>query len=67
MNRYVYDGPVMEFGNCVSKRWSGETFAESEKKARSNLSFRWKREHGRSAGCKITLSGNVKLIDRKGF
>ena len=38
MNLYLYDGPVMEFDNCVANRWTASTRAVSEKKARSNLS-----------------------------
>ena len=37
MNRYVYDGPVMEFDTCVTRRWKASTYAVSEKKAKSNL------------------------------
>lgn len=35
MNMYSYDGPVMEFDNCVANRWIASTRAVSEKKARS--------------------------------
>lgn len=37
MNLYLYDGPVMEFDNCVANRWTASTRAVSEKKARSIL------------------------------
>ena len=39
MNLYLYDGPVMEFDNCVANRWTASTRAVSEKKARSNLTY----------------------------
>lgn len=39
MNRYMYDGPVMEFNICVANRWQGSTYAASEQKARSNLAY----------------------------
>lgn len=32
MNQYAYDGPVMEFENCVAHRWKSTTYAVSEKK-----------------------------------
>ena len=32
MNMYSYDGPVMEFDNCVANRWIASTRAVSEKK-----------------------------------
>lgn len=43
MNRYSYKGPVMEFEQCVSNNWEGTTYASSEKKARSNLAYQYKR------------------------
>ena len=42
MNMYSYDGPVMEFDNCVANRWIASTRAVSEKKARSNLTYQLK-------------------------
>ena len=44
MNLYLYDGPVMEFDNCVANRWTASTRAVSEKKARSNLTYQLKRK-----------------------
>lgn len=62
MNRYVYDGPVMEFGTCIMARWKASTYAISEKKARSNLAYRFKRENNRTPNTKITLPDKVKLV-----
>ncbi len=59
MNRYSYNGPVKEFDRIISLGWSGETFAKSEKKARNNLAFQYKRSHGRSASSKISLPGKL--------
>ena len=47
MNQYAYDGPVMEFENCVAHRWKSTTYAVSEKKARSNLVYQFKKQHNR--------------------
>ena len=44
MNIYSYDGPVMEFDNCVANRWIASTRAVSEKKARSNLTYQFKKK-----------------------
>ena len=44
MNLYLYDGPVMEFDNCVANRWTASTRAVSEKKARSNLTYQFKKK-----------------------
>ena len=60
---YSYDGPVMEFGRIVAERWSGETTAPSEKKARSNLAYQFKQEFDKAPTSKITLPGICKIIN----
>lgn len=65
MNQYMYDGPVMEFGTCVASRWRGSTYAVSEKKARSNLAYQFKKNNNRISGARITLPGKVKMV--KGY
>lgn len=42
MNLYLYDGPVTSFGTIVTNRWKGSTYAMSDRKARSNLTFQYK-------------------------
>lgn len=61
MNRYSYKGPVMEFERCVSNNWEGTTYATSEKKARSNLAYQYKRQYNKIATARITLPG--KLVE----
>ena len=58
MNLYLYDGPVMEFDNCVANRWtaSHERFL---KKARSNLTYQFKKKNNRLPGTKIILPGKL--------
>lgn len=63
MNKYIYNGPVMEFDKCVANNWKGETTAVSEKKARSNLAFKYKKEHGKLPTCKITIPGKITVIE----
>ena len=58
-NLYMYSGPVEEFGRCIDSKWSAETVASSEKKARSNLVFRYKMETGRAPYSKISLPGKI--------
>ena len=36
MDLYSYTGPVTMFDRCVANCWKGETYASSEKKAKSN-------------------------------
>lgn len=63
MNKYIYNGPVMEFGTCVMNRWSGETMAVSEAKAKNNLTYQYKKSHNRLAGTKVTLPGKIILAN----
>ena len=55
MNQYMYDGPVMEFDTCVANRWQGSTYAASEKKARSNLVYQFKKKTNRIPSTRIQL------------
>lgn len=60
---YSYDGPVLEFDKCIANNWKATTCAISEKKARSNLTFRFKKEHGKNAGTKISLPGKITRVE----
>ena len=59
MNTYYYNGPVMEFDRVISTHWTGTTSADSEKKAKSNLAYRFKTENNRMPNSKITLPGKM--------
>lgn len=61
--KYVYDGPVLEFDKLVANHWKGETMALSEKKARSNLAYQYKKKNNRNAGIKATLPGEIKMVN----
>lgn len=63
MNKYSYSGPVMEFDRCVADHWEGSTYAVSEKRARVNLTFRYKQEHYLLANAKISLPGKIIMVD----
>lgn len=56
---YTYDGPVYEFENCINRRWLGSTYADSELKARNNLSYQYKRQYKRSVSSKLRLPGKL--------
>ena len=62
MPRWVYNCPVMEFDTCIANHWRGETFAPSETKAKSNLTYQFKKKNNRIASSKITLPGDLKII-----
>lgn len=59
MQRYQYDGPVMSFDNCIAHRWTAETTAPTEAKAKSNLAYRYKKENGLVPNTKIVLPGKL--------
>lgn len=44
MNEYLYEGPVLQFDEVIDRHYKATTWAISEKKARSNLTYRWKRK-----------------------
>lgn len=44
MPLYSYDGPVMKFNVCVDHHWKGQTEAPTEAKAKSNLTFQYKKQ-----------------------
>ena len=44
MKKYIYEGPVTEFGRIIDNCWHGETMAISPSKAKSNLIFRFKKQ-----------------------
>jgi hypothetical protein len=62
MKLYSYDGPVMEFDRCVANRWKASTYAVSEKKARSNLTYQYKKRNNKLPNTMITLPGKIILI-----
>ena len=61
-NKYVYNGPVTQYDRCITGYWRGETVAQTEKKARSNLTYQVKKQMNLLAGTKVTLPGNIKII-----
>lgn len=63
MNLYFYDGPVLEFERIIANHWSGSTRAETEKKARSNLAFQFKKQYGREPRSMITIPGKLTIIE----
>jgi hypothetical protein len=53
----------MEFSKCIATRWIGSTYAVSEKKARNNLAYQFKKKNNRISGAKITLPGKLEIIE----
>lgn len=61
-NEYFYSGPVKEFDTIINSKWEAKTTAVSEAKARSNLVYRYKKEHGKSPSAQIKLTGKIQVI-----
>ena len=58
MNYYTYNGPVANnFGQIITNKWVGETYANTDKKAKSNLNYQFKKQFG------LLQTANVKLIN----
>lgn len=62
MAKYSYDGPVLIFGICVADHWKGTTIAVSENKARSNLTYQYKKKNNQLPGTKVELPGVITLV-----
>lgn len=56
---YSYTGPVMQFNQCIANNWSATTYAVSEAKARSNLTYRFKKEYNKAPNAKIILPNRI--------
>lgn len=52
----------MEFNNCLVARWKGTTYAESENKARNNLTYQFKKNNNKLPNSKIILPGKIFLM-----
>ena len=65
MKQYTYDGPVVRFGKCIAHRWTASTYAPTERKARSNLEYRFKKDNNMIPSTQITLPGNIVMVDER--
>ena len=63
MNKYIYDGPVSEANHLIVNNWHGETWANSESKAKTNLAYQFKKASNRPSMAKITLHGKIKMVE----
>lgn len=61
MYYYDYSGPVMEFGKRIADEWRSSTYAVSEKKAISNLTYQYKKDNNRLPNANITLPGTLNI------
>jgi hypothetical protein len=58
MIHYIYSGPVLNKYQVLTNEWIGETYAISDKKAKSNLAYQFKKQHGLLPSAKVILPKN---------
>lgn len=63
MKQYSYDGMVKLFDKVICHRWQGSTYAVSESKARSNLTYQFKKERGWAPCTKISLPEKLTVVE----
>lgn len=63
LKKYQYIGPVMGVDKCIQEEWEGITTAVSEKKAKNNLSYRWKKQHGYAPTYFISLPQSLIIVE----
>lgn len=63
LHKFIYDGPVMTFNTMVTDHWRGETMAPTESKARSNLTYQFKKQNNRLPGSRYSLPGKIKMVN----
>lgn len=70
-SKYFYSGPVRQFTNVLSPRWEAATWAVSESQALSNLSWRYKKEHGMTINTILKLNPDyiceLSTVDEDGY
>ena len=65
MDQYTYNGPVLEFDRVIADNWSAKTWAPTERKARSNLMYQFKKQFNKVASTKITLPGKITRLGQE--
>jgi hypothetical protein len=59
---YQYDGAVLIFDRIVANRFTAQTMATSEKKARSNIAWQYRKAGNVADHIPVTLTGLIKEI-----
>lgn len=67
MYTYVYRGPVMLFDNCIEQSYTAETWAPTMAKARSNITYNYKKDNDYAPNAKITLPGEFIIFDPEDY
>ena len=59
---WSYEGPVTEYGEVITRVWKANTWADTERKARSNFAYQYKQQFNKILRTKITLPGKITMI-----
>lgn len=62
LNTYRYCGPVVEYDRCIAFNWRSETSASTEKRARSNLAYQFRKQTNRAQNVRIQLPGKLEIV-----
>lgn len=62
---YEFKGAVLLFDRIIVSDYTATTTAPSVRKARSNITYRCKRDLGYDKNAKISLSGTFTIIEEK--
>lgn len=64
MNDHVfrYSGPVLYFDQVICSNWTAETTATSDKQARNNLTYKYKKAHNFAPRSCVTLPGKIIVV-----
>lgn len=61
MNLYLYEGPVTSFGKVLTNRWRSSTYAVSDKKAKNNLAYKYKKQYHLTPTSRVELPGEIVM------
>lgn len=63
MPRYSYKGGVKVFDDLVAEHWEAETIAPSAARAKSNITYQFKKQMGLERNVKVTLEGKIEKTE----
>ena len=63
MKKYRYEGPVCIFAVCATDKWSAETIAPTPLKAKNNMAYQYKKQHGLTKNAQVSLPGKIKEVE----
>ena len=59
---YIYNGSVLHYKQEIARNWQAETTASSEKQARSNLAYQFRKKNGYVPTYHIELPSKLTVL-----